>query len=165
MNDIQLAAFELRLSDLKQLFRDGAAPEGTLLAACSAHDPDPADQARVIRYLLRRGVPVNETDGNGVTPLHRAVRFRSLAAVKELIVRGADVNMADKRSGSTPLHRAVMSTGAPATAGKLDCAVEIARLLLSHGGDARRKNKKGRMAVDYARDRKLRDLLVEHNET
>ena len=47
--------------------------DGLLLAAASAHDPDPRLQEAVIRLLLRHGANVNETDKNGVTPLHRAV--------------------------------------------------------------------------------------------
>jgi ankyrin repeat protein len=163
MNEIQQAAFELRLNDLKQLTRNNAVLEGTLLAACSAHDPDPTNQVRVIRHLIRCGVSVNETDKNGVTPLHRAVRFRSPAAAKELIACGAEVNVVDKRTSSTPLHRAVTNTGAPRTAGKLDCAIELARLLLSSGADARLKNKNGKRAIDYVKNAALRDVFDEQN--
>jgi ankyrin repeat protein len=107
MNELQQAAFELRLNDLKRLARNKAVLDGTFWAACSAHDPDPEKQVRVIRFLIQRGVSVNETDKNGVTPLHRAVRFRSLAAAKELLACGAAVNVVDTKSRSTPLHRAV----------------------------------------------------------
>ena len=71
-----------------------------------------------VKSLLKSGEDVNQTDKNGVTPLHHAVRFRSPAAVRALLENGARVNQACKRSGSTPLHRAVTSTGAPGTAGK-----------------------------------------------
>lgn len=150
MNDVQLAAFELRLEDLKQLVREGGDLKGALLATCSAHAPPAATQVSAIRWLLRHGVDVNETDKNGVTPLHRAVRFRSTAAVKELLARGALVNAVDRKTLSTPLHRAVTNTGAPATAGKAASAVEIARLLLAAGADPRIKNKSGKTPGDYA---------------
>ena len=165
MNPLQLAAFELRLQDLKSLVRDHADLSGTLLAASSAHDPDPAIQVSVIRYLIRRGVAVDEIDKNGVAPLHRAVRFRSFAAVKELIAQAADVNVVDKKSRSTPLHRAVTNTGAPATAGKMDCAIRIAKLLLTSGGDPRIKNKSGKTPVDYAKHPKMKDVLLQHDAT
>jgi len=102
MNQLQQAAIELRLDDLTIMIRCDSDLHGTLLAASSAHDPDPTVQVVVIRYLLQHGVAVNETDKSGVTPLHRAVRFRSLAAVKELIAHGAAIDAVDNRTRSTP---------------------------------------------------------------
>lgn len=139
--------------------RQGGDLRGTRLAASSAHDADPARQVLVLRWLLRQGVDVNETDANGVTPLHRAVRFRSTAAVKELIAKGADVNAVDKKTRSSPLHRAVTNTGAPATAGKTACAVEIAKLLLVSGADPGIKNKSGKTPIDFALNAKLKQVF------
>ncbi|HEX4144219.1 MAG TPA: ankyrin repeat domain-containing protein [Pirellulales bacterium] len=163
MNQLQQAAFELRLDGLKHTIRRDGDLNGTLLAASSAHDPDPRTQVRVIRFLLRRGVAVNETDKNGVTPLHRAVRFRSPAAVKELIAQGADINMVDKKTKSTPLHRAVTNTGAPTTAGKMDGAMEIIKLLLRSGADARIKNKNGKTPIDYVKSAEMKDIFRNHH--
>ncbi len=160
MNEPQHAAFELRLTDLKRLTRNNAVLDGALLAACSAHDPDPTTQVRVIRYLIQQGVSVNETDKNGVTPLHRAVRFRSLAAANELIDCGAEVNAVDKKSGSTPLHRAVTNTGAPSTAGKQDCAIELVKLLLSNGADTQVKNKNDKMAIEYVKNSAMKEVFA-----
>jgi ankyrin repeat protein len=165
MNQLHNAAFELRLEDLKNMVGQGGDLHGTLLAASSAHDPDPKIQVRVIRYLLQCGGAINETDKNGVTPLHRAVRFRSPAAVKELITHGADVNAVDKRTRSTPLHRAVTNTGAPATAGKTDSALQIARLLLANGADPRIKNKNGKTPMDYAKNSEMKDVLRKRDAT
>jgi ankyrin repeat protein len=165
MNQLQQASIELRLDDLKNMIRhDGDLP-GTLLAACSAHDPDPTIQVLVIRYLLQRGVAINETDKNGVTPLHRAVRFRSPAAVKELIAHGADINVVDKKTKSTPLHRAVTNTGAPETSGKMDCAIEITKLLLANGADPRIKNKNGKAPIDYVKNPAMKDVFCKHVAT
>ena len=165
MNQLQQAAFELRLDDLKNMTRRDGDCSGTLLAASSAHAPDPTIQVPVIRYLLKCGVAVNETDTNGVTPLHRAVRFRSPAAVKELIAQGADVNVVDKKNKSTPLHRAVTNTGAPATAGKMDLAIEIAKLLLANGANPRIKNKNGKTPIDYAKNSEMKAVLSKHDAT
>jgi tankyrase len=162
MNTLQQAAFELRLDDLKAIPCNGGDSDGALLAACSAHDPDPAIQVRVIRYLLQCGVSVGETDKNGVTPLHRAVRFRSLAATRELIAHGADVNVVDRKTKSTPLHRAVMNTGAPATSGKTELAIEITTLLLSHGADPRIKNRNGKTPLDYVKSEEMKDVFRKH---
>ena len=160
MNETQRAAFELRLDDLKELFAQNRSMKGTLVAASSAHDPHPLVQAKVIRWLVEAGVPVNETDKNGVTPLHRAVRFRSLAAVRQLIALGADVNAIDKRSKSTPLHRVATHTGAPETADKREITLEIAHELLSHGANLKIKNKRGKVPFDYVQELGLEGLFL-----
>src|SRR5215212_6668549 len=79
---------------------------------CAEQNPNPADQSRRIIALLTAGADVNASDKNGVTALHHAVRFRSSIAVSALIEHGANVNQACRKSCSTPLHRAVTSTGA-----------------------------------------------------
>ena len=94
-----------------------------------------------------------------MTPLHHAVRFRSPAAVETLLEYGANVNQVCKRSGSTPLHRAVTSTGAPRTAGKQREALEIIALLLKAGADPTIRNKSGKTPLDYVSDEKIRNLL------
>lgn len=160
MNDIQLAAFELRVDELDSLIHSGSALEGTLLAACSAHAAEPVAQTACIKRLLGGGVSVNEVDKNGVTPLHRAVRFRNLAAVDLLLKNGANVNAQDRKSQSTPLHRAVTNTGAPKTAGKGDIILQIILLLLDHGADRLLKNKSGRLAQDYVKDPQILNLLA-----
>lgn len=130
-----------------------------LSSVCTEKDPDPVQQREAMLALLARGADVGETDKNGVTPLHHAVRFRSPVAVQTLIERGANVNQACKRSGSTPLHRAVTSTGAPHTAGKRAEALQIIALLMTAGADATLKNKSGKTPLDYVTDETIRQLL------
>jgi tankyrase len=162
MNATQRAAFELRLSDLKGIARGGSSLDGTLLSACSTHEPNARAQVAVIRHLVKCGVSVNEIDKNGVTPLHRAVRFRSPAAVKELIAQGADVNATDRKSKSTPLHRAVTNTGAPTTAGKAESAIQILKLLLSNGANPKIKNRLGRTPIDYVKIDEMNDVFSKY---
>lgn len=159
MTDAQRLAFELRLSDLHQLASQGQELSGCLLSACSAHNPEPQTQSAVLKFLIKSGVSVDETDKNGVRPLHRAVRFRSLRAVEVLLDAGADVNAIDRRSGSTALHRAVTNSGAPATAGKTSIAVAIARLLLTNGADPTVKNKTGKTPTDYRLSRAMASVF------
>ncbi len=133
--------------------------ENELFNICSVRNPKPAEQRRQIVLALKRGADVHATDKNGVTALHHAVRFRSLAAVKALIEHGANVNQACRRNGSTPLHRAVTQTGAPGTAGKGDAAEEIIRILLAAGADTLAANKSGKKPADYVTDKTIKSLL------
>jgi len=59
---------------------------------------------------LSVGTDPNALDSDGVAPLHRAVRTRSLPAVRALLDGGADPKLPNK-AGSTPLHLAVQTTG------------------------------------------------------
>jgi tankyrase len=127
---------------------------------CAERGPDPKDQRRRLVALLESGADVHAADKNGVTALHHAVRFRSPIAVKTLIEHGANVNQVCRKSGSTPLHRAVTSTGAPGTAGKRAEAREIVALLLAAGADPSIRNKGGRTPGDYATDEEIRAILA-----
>jgi len=80
--------------------------------------------------------------------------------VETLLRHGAAVNQTCKRSGSTALHRAVTSTGAPSTAGKGAVAKQIIEILLRYGADPSIKNKSGKTAADYVRDEELRRLVA-----
>jgi len=126
---------------------------------CCERDPDPADQRRRLLKLLQAGADIHATDKNGVTALHHAVRFRSPAAVATLIEHGANVNQVCRRSGSTPLHRAVTQTGAPGTAGRNQAAIEIIRLLLAAGANPSIANKLGKRPADYVADQEVKALL------
>jgi uncharacterized protein len=126
---------------------------------CAEQNPDYAGQRRRLIALLKAGTDIHATDKNGVTALHHAVRFRSPMAVKTLIEHGANVNQVCRKSGSTPLHRAVTTTGAPGTAGKRQEAIEIIRLLIAAGADPSITNKSGRKPSDYVKDVAIKSLL------
>lgn len=153
-------ALTLELASLTEMLKPGVGVDGLLLAAASALAPEPRLQDAVLRLILRHGANVNE-NRNGVTPLHRAAGFRSPAAVRLLLENGADVNTVDRRTRSTPLHRAVTSTGAPATAGKSEQILQILRLLLAHGADRAIKNRAGKTARDYVTRPEILALLAD----
>lgn len=133
--------------------------ESALFRICCERDPDPDDQRQRILAAISDGADVGSADKNGVTALHRAVRFRSLAAVRALIESGADVDQACRRNGSTPLHRAVTQTGAPGTAGRAKATEAIVALLLESGADPAIGNRQGKRPIDYAKSAKLREWL------
>src|SRR6187455_3443621 len=133
--------------------------DNELFDICCDRNPKPADQQRQIVMALKRGADIHTTDKNGVTALHNAVRFRSPVAVKTLIEHGANVNQVCRKSGSSALHRAVTTTGAPSTAGKRAQGLEIIRLLLAAGADPSITNKSGRKPLDYVKDETIKALL------
>ena len=94
-------------ADCRAKNRRGAEP---LHYASDANHWAPTAQAETIAYLVSIGADPNALDGSGVAPLHRAVRTRSLPAVRALLDGGANPR-APNKSGSTPLHLAVQTTG------------------------------------------------------
>lgn len=135
-------------------------PEQSLAGVCAERNADPKKQRAAIESLLRAGADIHETDKNGVTALHHAVRFRNPAAVETLLKHGAAVNQACKRSGGTALHRAVTWSGAPSTSGKADETRKIIEILLRYGADPSIQNKLGKIPADYVREEGLRKLLT-----
>ena len=131
---------------------------------CIEQDFDPAEQRQRLAWVLRAGAEIDAADKNGVTALHHAVRFRNVEAVRTLIEHGANVNQVCRRSGSSPLHRAVTATGAPGTAGKRREALEIIRLLIAAGADPSVVNKSGRKPIDYVKDDTVKTLLKERGD-
>lgn len=130
-----------------------------LFEICCERNPDPADQEQRLRKALQDGADVHTTDKNGVAALHHSVRFRSPVAVKTLIEHGADVNQQCRKTQSTPLHRAVIQTGAPGTSGKSEEAKEIIRMLLAAGASPSIRNKSGKIPADYVKDPAVKSLL------
>jgi ankyrin repeat protein len=120
------------------------------------------DQILVIEYLIANRADPNAVDMSGVTPLHRAVRRRSLDAVRSLLDGGANVRKRN-RSGSTPLHLAVQNTGASGSgsheAGEQQAA--IIKLLLERGARPSDMDSKGKSVEQAARNGRIRDLLYD----
>ena len=122
--------------------RRGAEP---LHYAADANHWSPAAQAATIEYLASVGADPNALDASGVAPLHRAVRTRSLAAVRALVDAGADPRQAN-RAGSTPLHLAVRPTGRGGTGSQhaRQQQVGIVRFLLERGARPTDRDGKGK---------------------
>jgi ankyrin repeat protein len=121
---------------------------------------DPAAQRRVIDLLVSSGAAVGQPDRSGVTPLHRAFRARSPAAVAALLSAGADPHAVTRKAGSTPLHLAVAPTGASGTAGAGDLQLEIVRLLLAAGATLADVDRNGIPVADRIQSHALRSALA-----
>jgi len=146
-----------RGADCRARNRNGAQP---LHYAADANRWDPAAQAETIEYLLSVGADPNAVDKNGAAPLHRAVRTRSLPAVRALLDGGANPK-APNKAGSTPLHLAVQPTGRGGSGSEQarEQQAGIIKLLLERGARPADKDKRGKQVRQAATSEWIRALL------
>jgi ankyrin repeat protein len=146
-------------ADCRARNRRGAEP---LHYAADGGRCEPRAQAGVIEYLISMGAEPNAVDKTGVAPLHRAVRTRSLAAVKALLDGGAELRQPNK-SGSTPLHLAVQNTGASGSGSDeaRQQQAAIIKLLLARGARPTDKDSQGKTVKQAATSGWIRELLSE----
>ena len=168
---LHLASAGLRVNSAALLLESGADPNAqNRRGATALHyacDPrrgsggvwNPEGQAALIDLLILHGAKIDHTDKGGATPLHRAVRGRSPAAVRRLLENGARVDVRLGKLGSTPLHLAVQSTGAGGTGGTAEEQMEIIELLLAHGASPNERDRRGRTVVDWAVSARILDLF------
>ncbi len=144
-------------ADCRAKNRRGAEP---LHYAADSNHWDPTAQADTIEYLLSVGTDPNALDNSGVAPLHRAVRTRSLPAVRALLDGGANPR-APNKSGSTPLHLAVQTTGRGGSGSQhaRQQQADIIRLLLERGASPTDKDGRGQQVRQAATSQWLQNLL------
>ena len=161
------AAFRRRVAELlvahgadcRAKNRRGAEP---LHYAADANRWDPTAQAEMIQYLVAIGADPNAVDSAGGAPLHRAVRTRSLPAVRALLDGGANPRQPN-HSGSTPLHLAVQTTGRGGSGSPhaRQQQAGIVSLLLERGAKATDRDKHGKEVHQAATSEWIRALLRE----
>ena len=144
--DMPLAVERGRKAQL--LIRAGADPRthssfkrSTLMLALNCNDTVWAEE------LIHRGVPVDEADASGVTPLMIAAANGNLRMARKLVARGASVNRHDGFERSALWH-AVWNGSLP-----------IVRFLLSSGADASRTDNFGNSVLSLAARSGRSDLL------
>jgi ankyrin repeat protein len=137
--------------------RRGAQP---LHYAADTNHWEPTAQAETIEYLLSVGADPNALDKSGVAPLHRAVRTRSLPAVRALLDGGAKPALRNK-SGSTPLHLAVQTTGRGGSGAEhaRQQQTGIISLLIERGASPSEKDGRGKQVIQAAASEWIRTLL------
>src|SRR5437588_924597 len=145
-------------ADCRAKNRRGAEP---LHYAADANHWDPTPQAETIEYLLSVGADPNALDSSGAAPLHRAVRTRSLPAVRALLDGGANLR-APNKAGSTPLHLAVQTTGRGGSGSQnaREQQTGIISLLLERGASPTDKDGRGKQVRQAATSEWIRTLLI-----
>jgi ankyrin repeat protein len=146
-------------ADCRAKNRRGAEP---LHYAADANHWNPDAQAEVIEYLVSVGADPNALDDSGVAPLHRAVRTRSLSAVRALVQAGATPTQPNK-AGSTPLHLAVQNTGRGGSGSQRarEQQAGIIALLLASGARPSDRDRRGKPVSQAATSEWVRTLLTE----
>jgi cytohesin len=91
-----------------------------------------------VKTLLNGNADVNAVDSGGRTPLYDAA-WRHIEIVNLLLNAGAQVNIAERKSGETPLHSAVLHD-----------KLNIVEALLSAGADVNAKDKWGSTPLHFA---------------
>lgn len=92
-----------------------------------------------------RQISLEEKDPLGATPLHTAILFSNVDALRRLIISGAKLDV--KCSGAPPLHVAIAMASIPASASS---ALLSVRMLLAAGVDAAALDDAGRTWVHAA---------------
>ena len=90
--------------------------------------------------MLREGMPVDVSGGNGFTALHYATLFNRTDVIKRLVDEGADVNRQTRYDKDNPLYFAARCN-----------KTEAVRLLLDNGADINLKNSENKTPLDVAR--------------
>lgn len=117
--------------DLTQLDEEGA---NMLHVAVARNAPDLAEA------LIQKGVPINQADANGQTPLHFAAEIYDLKSAASMLSHGGNPNVQDKY-GNSPLWKATFNARGN---------YEMVKLLMAHDADPGIKNNAGRSSLDFA---------------
>jgi ABC-type antimicrobial peptide transport system permease subunit len=133
------------------------------------------ESLETVKYLVEKGVDLNERDFDGRTPLRQAVKEGYFRIVKYLVEKGVDLNERDF-DGRTPLRHAVKegyfrivkflvengadvnikenNTGStPLHVASQKGNLEIVQILVHNGADVECKDSKGKTPIDLASKR------------
>jgi ankyrin repeat protein len=108
------------------------------------------ERLNIIRELLDRGVDINNRNSSGETGLHIAISCNNLRVMRELIKKGANINIKDNWKGQTPLHTAIKKKN-----------INCVRILLENNADIEIKNKEGHTPLQLACKYNRHEIVME----
>ncbi|KNC96126.1 hypothetical protein, variant [Spizellomyces punctatus DAOM BR117] len=149
--------FTVADENMKNVIKDWLDKAKRVLAVDKAgrtplHDACADGDLMEVRRNLSFGADINWADNAGWTPLHEAALAGHEDCVQELLTNGAEIN-ALGFGNDTPLHDAAANSHQ-----------DVVRLLLEYGADPTRKNLKGALPVDLAKEESIKELLCENPE-
>jgi hypothetical protein len=109
-----------------------------------------------VRVLLSAGAKVDAATNDGKTPLWNAAQYGQTNAMRELLAAGANVDVASS-CGRRPLHIALFKDSIMSP---LFSTMDAVKLLLNAGADVNALDKDGKSPLDYARNPKIRALII-----
>jgi len=117
----------------------------------------------LVQLLLESGAHVNHLDDYGQTPLLAAIDLHmAISGYNEVKVQGLRRRLASEADdGDHTLLRSDYNTARSSHLKKLSIKRKI-ELLLEHGADPNVRNGEGLMPIEYVKDPRIRDLLLEH---
>lgn len=108
---------------------------------------DEHDNDDIIEYLIKKGADVNFPNYYGVTPFFGLCAYGNLELVKLALEHGADINSSYDSQMSDHFG---IDNFSPFQAAVNYNQPEVVAFLLSHGGDPRAKDFKGRTPIELA---------------
>lgn len=108
--------------------------------------------SKVVRFLLDHGADHTIEEPPGIPALHCAALIGSLETVRELVNKDT-INVQTKEERQTPLFFAVRSNNP-----------DVVKFLLENGADPHIPNSFGEIPIDFARDKKIIEMLHNHLE-
>jgi len=99
-------------------------------------------QLEMIKFLVDRGANIDTTNDLNWNALMQACVEGYYEIVEYLIKKGSNIHLIDQEKGATSLMLAAWK-----------CSEQIVKLLLENGIDKKIKDKQGKTAADYARER------------
>lgn len=104
----------------------------------------------LIRFLLQRGVELEDTNDEGANVLHIACLNKDERLVYILLHNGCNPNATIRKTKDTPLHIACFAKN-----------LNIIKMLVDRNVNLTAQNKKGKTPMDYLKESDERDIEVE----
>lgn len=107
---------------------------------------------KVVRALLRKGVPVDKTDHHdGKRPIHMAAEFGHIECVRELLRAGADINASARAQGSDLGRMDNVDHGTPVALAAYGGHDLVVKLLVEHRGSVGKEGSEQEEGCDLNR--------------